>query len=252
MGGGRPPQKLNTSETELIKTIEEYNKRNISCHFTFSNYNITKDLLGDLNGNLVLKALSKLDFDNGIIVSCDLLSDYIKEKYPQIKQISSVIRPHYEYPNYDESPEYYNSLCERFDKVCIRPEFNTNEKFLKKLKYKNKIELMVNQLCFKKCPIAKTHYDRSVMQSINDIEIYKRIHFCDKKSQDIKTIDQRMNNSNEQITRLIKLGFNNLKLKGRGASPQTLLSSLIGRYVFDPTGYFPAIEDYLLNKSELV
>ncbi|MBQ8887825.1 MAG: hypothetical protein IJY61_09010 [Candidatus Gastranaerophilales bacterium] len=250
--GGRPPQLSTITEKELYEIFKNYNERNITCYLTFSNYNITKDELDDKIGNLVCKVMSDLNSNNGVIVTSDLLSNYIREKYPNIKQVASVIKPHYEAPNFDETPDYYNKLSESYDKVCIRPEFNVQIDFLKKLKHKDKIELMVNQVCFKKCPIAKTHYDRSAIKTIDELNDSNRIRFCQKKSNDIQTYDQHLNNSAEQIDKIIKLGFYNLKLKGRGASPNTLLSSIIGRYIFDPTGYFPILEDYILNKLDII
>ena len=250
--GGRIPQIDTISEKELYSIVEEYNKRNIECHFTFSNFKVKPDHLNDYIGNLVCKVLSDIKFPNNLIISSDLLSEYIKDKYPSIRQTASVIKPSYEKPLYDETADYYNDLCKRFDYVCIRPEFNTDISFLRKLKYKHKIELMVNQICFSKCPLAQIHYDKAVKYTPEDTEAGKRIRFCHKKAQDIHTIYDHLNNSSNQIDKMIKNGFYNLKLKGRGASTQSLLSEIIGRYIFEPTGYFPIIEDYILNKLKLV
>ncbi len=258
LGGGRVPQIDTITEKELFSIIEEYNSRNISCFFTFSNYRIEKEHLTDYIGNLVCKVLdsiqsnSQKQVNNGLIISSDMLSEYVKNKYPDIKQAASVIKPTYEIPQYNETPDYYNKLCEKFDSVCIQPEFNTNKKFLKELKYKNKIELMVNQTCLQKCPLAQLHYDRSVKYTIDDNEATKRNHFCNKKVRNIYSIYERVNNSSEQIDEMIKLGFYNLKLKGRGVSPYTFLSSIVGRYIFSPTGYFPLIEDHILNRLGLI
>ena len=252
--GGRIPQIDIIKEKELYELINKYNERGIRCNITFSNYRITKSDLDDYMGNLVCKVINDINssnekkIQNGIIISSKLLSDYIREKYPYIEQTSSVIKPYYEYPKYDETPEYYNDLCNKFDRVCIRPENNTNKNFLKKLKYKNKIELMVNQLCFYKCPLSIMHYDNSVKYSKDDVDAEKRIGFCQKKVRDIKTIKEHLINNNEQIDKMISLGFYNLKLQGRGASAQTLLMGIIGRYIFYPTGYFQIIENHILHE----
>lgn len=248
--GGRIPQIDTITEKELTELVEEYNKRNISCHFTFSNYRIEKEHLDDHIGNLVCKVLSKINYDNNIIISSDILSNYIHDKYPSIKQTASVLKPAYEKPNFDETAEYYNELCKKFDFVCIRPEHNTDRKFLQKLTYKEKIELMVNQICFRECPLAQMHYDKALKYSTEDTSAKKRMHFCHKKVRDINTIYEHLNNSSEQIDKMIKLGFLNLKLQGRGASVNALLNKIIGRYIFDPTGYFPLLEEHILNKIE--
>lgn len=256
--GGRLPQLDNIEKKELYKTVEEYNKRNIACHLTFSNYMIEKSNLDDFMGNMCsevfndINSSSQFNVKNGIIVSSDLLFEYIKDKFPNIQLISSVIKPQYEFKNYDETPEYYNKLTEKFDNVCIRPEWNTNKKFLKALKHKDKIELMVNQSCFKKCPLAQIHYDRSHKYSADDTEAEKRIKFCQKTMGDLHSYKNHLANSNEQIDKMVDLGFYNLKLKGRGAQARTLLSDIIGRYIFEPTGYYSVIQDYMLNKLGLI
>ena len=246
--GGRMPQIDTITEKELCSIIEEYNKRNIACHFTFSNYRVEKQHLNDDMGNLVCKVLSNIDFPNHLIISSDLLSDYVRQKYPNIKQTASVIKPMYEVPEYDETPQYYNNLCERFDCVCIRPEWNTNRKFLKQLRYKDKIELMVNNTCFKRCPLSQIHYDNIVKYTKNDIEAEKKLQLCNEKSNDINTIYENLFNSSEQIDEMVKLGFYNLKLRGRCCEIRTFLRTIIGRYIFEPTGYFQVIEGYIFGK----
>lgn len=250
---GRLPQIDSIDKKELYKIVEEYNKRNIACHLTFSNYRIKQNHLDDFIGNMSLQVFNDINSSkqfnvkNGIIISSDILFDYIRDKYPNVHLISSVIKPHYEFKNYDESSEYYNKLSEKFDNVCIRPEWNINKKFLKSLKNKDKMELMVNQSCFKKCPLARVHYDNTIKYSPNDTKAEERIKFCQAKLFDIKTVKEHLNNSSEQIDKMVELGFYNLKLKGRCVNAQALCNNIIGRYIFEPTGYFDIIQRYILH-----
>ena len=243
--GGRISQIDEINEEETYKIISEHNKRNISCCFTFSNYNITEEELTDSRANLLLKIASDVSEENCVIVSSDLLADYIRATYPKIKLISSVIKPVYEHPKYDETPDYYNNLCKKYDKVVVRPEFYPDRSFMKKLKSKKQIEIMPNLGCFRKCPLAKMHYDYTVKWDRGEDTKYKR--FCHVAMNDIKSVYKTNIISNEDIDDLIKLGFENFKLKGRGGSDQQVME-FIGSYIFKPTGYFQYLEEVIFNQ----
>ncbi len=247
-GGGRMPQLDDIGEKELAKIIEKYNSRGIACYFTFSNYHADESFFDDKMGNLLCSVASNISDLNGIIVSSDALADYIKEKYPKLKQISSIIKPVYQRNNYDDTPEYYNKLCERYDLVVVRPEFYRDLNFMKKLKYKSQIELLVNLYCFSHCPLSQMHYDKTVKHSPDDTEAFQRSRFCNKKINNILNYPESLAISNENIDQLIKIGFKHFKLAGRGISSRLLLARDISRYIFDPTGHFQHVEQYISQK----
>lgn len=250
-GGGRVPSFDEIDEKKLVKIIENYNSRNIFCHFTFSNYRVKKEHLDDRTGNLLCKVASQISDKNGIIVSSDLLSDYIRDKYPNLKQTSSLLKPTYEHPRYDETAEYYNELCNKFDTVVVRADFYDNLKMMKQLKDKSKIELIVNQNCFKFCELARTHYDRSVKYSAEDKDAKQRTHFCHKKMNDIKNYSESLTLANSEIDDFIKLGFTHFKLAGRAGRAKTVLTEIIGRYIFEPSGHFCHLQRYIVDKLNL-
>lgn len=249
-GGGRVSPTTDITEAKANSILTEYNSRNISCAFTFSNYYVTKEHFNDKIPNMLLDIANSSGFTNYAIITNDKLGEYIRTKYPNIKLISSIIKPYYDFPQYNETPAYYNDLCKRFDKVVVRTEFYCDYKFMKKLKYKDKIELLVNIGCFKKCEIAKIHYDiTSNFESGIDTSHTHR--FCNKKMNNIESVYDIGTICNKDIDELVKLGFTNLKLKGRGSTDDILLGTIIGRYIFEPTGYFQFIEKYILDKITL-
>lgn len=250
-GGGRIPIVDEISEKNLVNIIENYNSRGISCYFTFSNYNVQKEHLDDKNANLLCKIASKISDKNGIIVSSEMLSSYVRDKYPNLRQISSLIKPVYEFPQYDETAEYYNELTKRFDMVVVRADHYDNLKIMSKLKNKSKIELIVNQKCFKNCELAKIHYDRSVKYSSDDKDAKSKAHFCHKKMNDINYYKETLNLSNNEINYFIKSGFYNFKLGGRAAKARIVLDNIIGRYIFEPSGYFCHMQKYIVEKLKL-
>lgn len=246
--GGRPSQIAEINIDSVTKIIEEHNKKNISCCFTFSNYRICKDDLNDKQGNLLLKIAGEISENNYAIVSSDILYEHIKENYPKIKIISSILKPVYEHKKYDETPEYYNNLCKKYDKVVVRPEFYSDKIFMKKLKDKNKIEIMPNLGCLKNCPLSQTHYDMIADIDAGKETKYKR--FCHIDMNKIESIYRSTSISAKDIDELIKLGFSNFKLQGRGVSNSELMK-LIGSYIFEPTGYFMQLETFILRQLDL-
>lgn len=243
--GGRTSEWKDIDKNQAVEMISKHNKRGISCCFTFSNYYVTKDELDDKIGNLLLDVASKGDMQNYAIVSSDVLTDYIKKKYPNIKLIASMLKPVYEIDNYQDTPEYYNNLCNVYDKVVIRPDFNFDDKFLKKLKYKNKIEILANQACMQSCVISRKHYDLFA-----DIEAGKEPEnkgFCNAEMRKLESIYKTTLLTNEDMVRMINLGFTNFKLRGRSLSPSLLLDA-IGLCIFEPTGVFQNIKRLMSYK----
>lgn len=233
--GGRTSAWKDIDKSKAVEMISKHNERGISCCFTFSNYYISKDDLDDKVGNLLLDVASQGDVQNYAIVSSDILTDYIKHKYPNIKLIASMLKPVYEIDNYQDTPDYYNNLCDIYEKVVIRPDFNFDDKFLKKLNKKNKIEILANQACMQKCVISRKHYDL-----FSNIEAGKEPEtkaFCNAEMKKLESIYRTTLLSNEDMDRLIRLGFVNFKLRGRSLSPSLLLDS-IGLYIFEPTGIY--------------
>lgn len=243
--GGRP-SKIRDFDAEYISSvIKKYNENGIGCSFTFTNYHITSDMLSDFVGNKLLTIASEYD-NNYAIVSSELLADYIRKKYPKIKLESSLLKPTYECPGYTETPAYYDNLCKRFDKVMLRPELAQDLDFLKKIKCKEKIDIIVNSCCVFKCPFSIKHYDRTV--ALENDKIPNNQIMCNERF--INPVSLHNNNflSNNHIDKLIKLGFCNFKLNGRNTTP-ILFIHTIGTYIFDSSGVFQFLLNYMALKK---
>lgn len=241
--GGRSSKIREFDEEYISKIIKKYNDNGIGCSFTFTNYYITETMLDDAVGNKILEIASRYD-DNYAIVSSDILANYIRKKYPKIKLESSLLKPTYECPGYTETPKYYDNLCERYDKVVVRPELGQDFNFLKKLKNKEKIEILVNGCCVYKCPFSIQHYDRAV--ALENGTADSDIVMCNSRFLDPVSMHKNVFLSNNDVDKLIKLGFSNFKLNGRNTTPMSLLH-IIGTYVFDSSGVY----QYLLNYMAL-
>lgn len=242
--GGRSSKIRDFDENYISSVIRQYNENGIGCSFTFTNYHITEDMLGDSVGNKILEIASEYD-NNYVIVSSDILADYIRKNYPKIKLESSLLKPTYECPGYTETPEYYDNLCMKFDKVVLRPELGQDLKFLKKLKYKNKIELLVNSNCVYKCPFSIKHYDRAI--GLENDEIPKNTVMCNERFYNPVSMHKNNFLSNKEIDRIIKMGFSNFKLNGRNISPMSLLL-IFSTYIFEASGVFQYLLIYMSLK----
>lgn len=216
--------------------VNYYNSKGISCALTFSNHSLTESDLESPPENWQLNYLNNVDngVDNYVILSSDLLYDLLVSEYPNVKLESSVLKPVYEHPMYDERPDYYNALAERFDKVVVRPEFLNNDNFMQALVPKDRFILLVNQTCVPYCEKAGKHYD---FYSGNA----SRTPQCDQVYLDSCSVDYY------RIRELIDMGFSSFKLQGRNVTAFDFLT-MLGTYVFEPTGDIQTILSYARKK----
>ena len=82
-----------------IPTIKElilqYTQLGIGCRFTFSRYDINENDLEDEDCNTILEILSEYsihDNKHGVIVSSNLLADYIRSNYHNLEAIVSLVK----------------------------------------------------------------------------------------------------------------------------------------------------------------
>lgn len=254
-GGRIPPRDATIENARNI--INAYNKRGVSCLLTFSNYYITKSMLDDKLSNSLLDILynNNKDFkdnnniNNGIILSSDLLLDYVKNKYSNLYTISSQVKPSIEIGlgSRKDNASYYNNLLDRYDTVVVNPFLINSGSILNNLKAKDRIEFIVNHRCIANCPMAKEHYTMQMKlgQALLNKENAEKIKYYTDK---LDTINQwcyaeRDKNplngtsmSNSQIDMLVSMGFKHFKIEGRDNNGTTFIRDL-GDYIFNSNVY---------------
>ena len=237
----------------VARLIHEYNSRGVGVRFTFSSYLINEADLSDEVCNAIMQLLSN-DPRNGVIISSDILYDYIKQKYPQVQMIASIVKSAHECPTADAA--YYNRLINKYDLVVIDSSFIDEPKFLSKLSDCSKIEFLANHRCMKNCPMAAKHYDTQtkleqavLADNKADIEKYSEqlkkineycIHAKTEDPTNISTLSQ------SDIYYLIGLGCTNFKLEGRDYDGLTFVRDL-GTWIFDPYGPYLGIAHVILG-----
>lgn len=238
--GGRIAPRDATLEN-AFNIMKKYFDRGVSCRLTLSSNMVTEEELSDELSNKLLDFLNSNNdgLDNGIIVSSDLLANYIRDKYQNLKLIASQVKPSVEVGLGEDSVDYYNSLFDLYDTVVVNP-FKVNDiKFLKDIKYPDRVEFIANHHCLPNCPMAKSHYEIQ-------IKISKKALKNEDIEEDIKTLNSIndkciMNRkyyplagtfSESDIDMLISLGYKHFKIEGRDNSGDCFVRD-VGQYIFN-------------------
>lgn len=222
----------------------------VTPSLTFSNYHIVKDDLNDPFCNYILDIAN--DLGCNLIVSSNLLFDYIKNKYPSAICTASVIKPIFEFQNpqkmqnynVEEEISFYNTLLKKYDKVVIRPEFAKYHlpKVYTDFDDLSKIEVLVNQSCVPSCPLATNHYihteqiereTKELTEEDTYFECYNKI----RKRTLLEEINDSLYFETDEVDRLVNIGIKHLKLQGR-AGTQNYIMPLLSfyNYVLKPAG----------------
>ncbi len=220
--------------------INEYHLRGINVFYTFSNFLLRKEDLNDTQCNQLLGLLSPED---GVIISNQLLFDYVKTNYPQLKIISSVLNA----VNYFNERNYifYNILLEKYDKIVIHPDDNINFLLLDKINDKENCEILVNERCIHNCGFRYKHDYLLCKESLDPneenakacIDFSKQHCVVNDECRFIRLIqankDLRSDRLNiNEIDKLYEMGFVNFKLQGRADSPASFAYDIC-KYLID-------------------
>ncbi len=149
-GGGRVGYGDNVPK-EVAALLSKYG---ISARLTFSNSLLKEEHLADKKCNELCRIFSGRE--NGIIVSSDLLTDYIKNHYPGFYFVSSTTKV------LTKIEELLGEL-EREDFLYVVPDFRFNNHWeaLEKIpeKQRGKVEFLCNECCYTGCADRKKCYE---------------------------------------------------------------------------------------------
>lgn len=187
--------------------------------------------------NNLLNILSDIDCE--IILSSDLLYEYIKSKYPNIKLVASVIKSIYETTQNIDETEYINSLLAKYDRVVIRSEyFLENKNKIKLLNNLNKIELLVNQNCAYNCLNSKAHYALFEKYNRGKLSYSDVIRFAQNICPRFDNPNVKLNTlGHSDVVEAINLGITNLKLQGRMLPFDAMIKELYQHFFNDKYDY---------------
>lgn len=244
---GRLIKNDSISIEKITSILDAYSSVGIDCNFVFSKINISED---DLKCPISNKLLYVLNYynrnkNNGVIVTNDLLRDYIKTRYPNLKITCSIIKTNVvNHPNGDETVEYYNSLAESYDRVVMSFHHLIEPDYLKQLKYKDKMEILLTDNCVYDCKykhMRLTIIDKITNNPNNQEYINQLSSFNDVCLKNIKPKNPNIGINDTYINQLINCGITNIKLATRKKSKKDFILR-ISRCVYDVIPSFDGIE----------
>ena len=238
-----PPENLAKA---FRQTLQEYEKMGVAVFYTFSNHIIDKEMLDDPSCNFMLAQLAEIHGEQGgIILSSELLSDYIRKKYPCLKQISSVVKVTMEEGK--GKLAYYKQSEAKYDRVVVHPDDNFNMELLRELDPR-KAEILVNEPCLINCQTRKQHYALySEFSKSLEISPEELREFEDNVCKSVpfhKQIDhqgpKRRNCSLtvSELRNVYNMGFRHFKIQGR-TDARTVFKYDLTRYAFEPDHIAP-------------
>lgn len=194
--------------------IKQLNEQDIAVRYTFTNCLIEKRHLDDTYCNLLMDLAN--NGKNEVLVNSPLLEDYLRNKYPNFKYVLSTT-------TLLRDIDIVNKACEMYDMVVVDYRDAQNNDYLSNLKYKEKVELLVNETCALDCPHRGLHYKAISAEQLGFIEndnsscMYKG----EGRFGEAYILHDRLWNE------LVPMGFTHFKFKGRKENPILLARDFV-------------------------
>lgn len=241
--GGRPHAFGGAGQTKetFARLVEEYNRRGIQFNLVFSNLFIEEQHLGDKRCNWMLEHCCRPG--NGVIIASHVLAQYVRENFPEYRIVHSLT-------HFNKDPAYYYEHSDLYDVFVLPPHLNYRAPLLKEMLEKlgpEKIEVLVNETCFRECNIRQEHYDLISKACLeDDWDLWEDLTngYCQRahadrflKVDDPKNVNRIKNFtlSQEEVNGLKALGIQNFKLANRQV-PNQQYGKWMDYYLFDRLG----------------
>ena len=208
-----------TAKGDMEKIISTYNKMDVPVRFTWTNSLLEEKHVYDTYCNLIMDVAN--NGKNQVLVNTPVLEKYLKEKYPDFAYISSTTKCITDPARLKEEVDAGYFL------VVLDYNLNHDEAVLKSLSPQaDKIEILVDEICFPGCPKRKEHYaeeslkqltfDRGGVFPCPNTKTKPRFAECKKRPAFI---------SREELSSYVEMGYNNFKLVGRGLPMEMVIDS---------------------------
>ena len=215
--GGRCCQGI-TDKGNITNTINSINSCGIPVRFTLTNVLIDEHLLYDPYCNMILEIAH--NGKNEILVNNKMLEEYLRNKYPNFKYISSTTKCIMDIDKFNEELENYYLVVLDYRK-------NTDKDFLKAIKHKDKTEILINAYCSPTCNKREEHYKYLSQCQLDQEPI--NCSFCNTLShsfQESLKLDSVIKVDN-LYNYYVKQGFTNFKIEGRTLHPIDVIDSYV-------------------------
>ena len=244
-GGGRTSSSYE-SPGSVLSLMEEYG---ISPRLTFSNSLIREEHLSDKKCNLVCDEFSSSDkVRTGIVISSDVLLDFLRQKYPGFYFISSTTKVITSFSELEQE-------LRRSEFSYVVPDFRLNKRFreLSSLapSLKDKAELLCNECCPVTCSVRKDCYENVSRRMLGESCLE---HVCPNTGAlSGYRFSKAMENPSfigvDDIKNVyLPMGFSNFKIEGRSLGSAVLLEFLL-HYLTKPEYHLIVREEIYLDSS---
>lgn len=238
-GGRNFSQYRQYTKEEINNILNFYGSLYIPVRFVFTNPVIKEEHLYNRFCNLVLECGDR--GNNEIVVNSPLLEEYIRDKYPGYRLISSTTKRITSPEKALEeiaNPNYYQ--------ICLDYDLNKKKDFIESIpqKDRHKVEFLVNAICHAHCPIRHKHYEwTGIAQESFLRDKYSLQGKCTITETSVhpSILGKGNNFTVQEIQEYNKMGFEYFKLEGRTLPSPTMFSMYL-YYMIKPEAYFQVIE----------
>lgn len=211
--GGRYVHGIQLNKSKIEKIIQDINKEGIAVRYTYTNNQIEEKHLSDTYCNLTMDLA-----DNGkneVLVNSPILEKYLRKQYPNFKYILSTTAC-------ERNINNINSAAEKYDLVVLDYRDNHNISFLNQIENKEKIEILLDEVCPSNCRFRKQHYSNiSKINIYNSNSTESRCLNNDSCGKQLNFYENLLVNNDTNLTvdelygRYFDMGFRHFKLIGR-------------------------------------
>jgi len=237
--GGRLGAPSMSADDGLSGIIRNYNQHGVGFNFVFSNSLVQQEHLADKRCNWFLEHHE--DPLNGVIVSSDLLADYIRKTYPKYRLILSLTHG----KSRPSDLAFYQRAQEKYDVVVLVPDLNSDLEFIRQLDV-TRLEILVNETCLRGCQFRPMHYKTIDWFNLHkDFSVERDVHsFCMIHNQEFfgMTHSEVANLKGlkldaAEVEELIRMGVRHFKFSGRRISANhSQFKADISRVMFPAMG----------------
>ena len=223
-GGGR----VGYGEADPDKVASLMSEYGISSRLTFSNSLLGEDELSDIKCNRLCSLFEKNGgILNGVIITSDLLLDYIKKNYPGFYLVSSTTKV-------ITDPEGLKKELDREEFSFVVPDFRLNKEFemLDALTdpQKAKVEFLCNECCYFGCTERRKCYENVSRKSLGE-PCEDHVCISPDAKRGYRFSDAMKNPGFIGIDDIrdtyLKMGFTNFKIEGRSLGSAVILEFLL-------------------------
>ncbi len=199
-----------TAKQDMEKIISTYNKFGVPVRFTWTNSLLEEKHVHDTYCNMIMDVAN--NGKNQVLVNTDVLENYLRDKYPDYKYISSTTK------RIKDLNTLLKELNKEYLMAVLDYDLNHDKEVLKALEPEaSRVEILVDEICYANCPKRTMHYqDESLMQ----LTFSKGTSFDCPNRKTMPAFKECMKRpsfiSKKELPSYIERGFVNFKLVGRG------------------------------------